>query len=104
VSIITSILPRFVDEQGASEITGIPTATLQTKRVRGSGPPFVKVGRSVRYEVDDLVEWMRQLRGTSTADVDQRKARAVKDAGPAVVRRPRGSSSRRRNAETKFSV
>jgi hypothetical protein len=99
-TITTAVVPRFVDEQGASEITGIPTATLQTKRVRGSGPPFVKIGRSVRYEVDDLVEWMRRLRATSTADVDQQKARALNEAAPAVVR----SGTRRRNANIKISV
>jgi hypothetical protein len=29
--------------------------TLRSERVRGGGPPFVKAGRSVRYEIDDLV-------------------------------------------------
>ncbi len=42
-------LDEAVNEAEASRITNTPQATLQTKRVRGGGPPFTKVGKRVLY-------------------------------------------------------
>lgn len=32
--------------------------TLQNWRSKGNGPPYVKVGASVRYRVADLIAWL----------------------------------------------
>ena len=42
-------LDEAVDVHEASQITGTPVATLETLRVRGGGPEFIKRGKSVRY-------------------------------------------------------
>lgn len=41
--------------------------TLQAWRSRGGGPPFVKIGRLVRYRGRDVKQWMdgRTVRSTS---------------------------------------
>jgi hypothetical protein len=70
-----TLIPQFVDENEASNITSIPTPTLRTLRSKGGGPPFVKIGRSVRYEVTDLIAFMRRCRAFSTADADQQAGR-----------------------------
>lgn len=36
----------------------ITERTLERWRINGTGPAFVKVGRSFRYPVDSFVEWL----------------------------------------------
>ena len=43
-------------------------SVVGTIRMRGEGPPFVKLGRSVRYREEDVVRWMRSQLCTSTSD------------------------------------
>jgi excisionase family DNA binding protein len=49
--------PFWRDERAAAEMLGISHRTLQAWRVKGGGPPFVKLGRSVRYELTQLEAW-----------------------------------------------
>jgi predicted DNA-binding transcriptional regulator AlpA len=60
-----------------SNTTGIPTSTLAKLRMRGGGPPYVKIGRAVRYPVRAGLEWMaaRTIRNTSETLGVQPKAR-----------------------------
>ena len=67
-------LDEAVNEAEASRITNIPTATLQTKRVRGGGPPFTKTGKRVSYIRRDLFGWLVAGRRTSTSDTANRAA------------------------------
>lgn len=41
--------------------------SLARLRVRGDGPPFIKVGRSVRYDPRDVDEWLAKQKRTSTS-------------------------------------
>lgn len=61
-------LDEAVDEDEASRVTDTPSATLQTMRVRGGGPPFVKRGARVSYIRRDLFEWLTARRRRSTSD------------------------------------
>jgi hypothetical protein len=63
-------LDEAVDEEEAGRITNTPKATLQTKRVRGGGPLFVKHGARVKYIRRDLFEWLAFGRRISTSDTD----------------------------------
>jgi hypothetical protein len=63
----------FVDGRRFSMESGIPVATLRTKRTRGGGPPFYRVGRSIKYDLDEGLAWVRTRRATSTSDADQRE-------------------------------
>ncbi len=64
--------PGWLDEavltEEASQITGEPVATLETKRVRGGGPVFLKLGKSVRYTRRACFEYLAARRRTSTSD------------------------------------
>ena len=46
------------EEQAGQYVGGLSPVTLQTWRSRGDGPPFLKVGRLVRYRRSDLDAWL----------------------------------------------
>ena len=45
-------------EQDAADFLSLSVRTLQSWRIRLAGPPFVQVGRAVRYRRRDLVAWI----------------------------------------------
>lgn len=61
-------LREWKDEDGAAEYIGMSTSYLRMDRLRGNvgnrtpGPPYYKIGRSVRYDVRDLDTWLEQRR------------------------------------------
>jgi len=60
-------LEGFVDRAEAARILGVKPATLADWAVRGCGPQMVKMGRSVRYEVQALLAYAESRTVTSTA-------------------------------------
>jgi predicted DNA-binding transcriptional regulator AlpA len=48
--------------------TGLSVATLEKKRVYGTGPMFLKLGRAVRYRESDLAEWLYARLQASTSE------------------------------------
>ena len=54
--------PAYCDTDGAAIFLSIPASTLKRLRVEGSGPPYSKLGTSVRYSYADLTAWMGQSR------------------------------------------
>ena len=48
----------YLDTRQAAELTGISTVTLERWRVDGGGPPYVKLGRLVKYRRVDLDAFM----------------------------------------------
>lgn len=53
-----SNFPRQLTEKQASERDGYSVSWHQRKRWEGGGPPFRKIGRSVRYPEDELMAWI----------------------------------------------
>jgi excisionase family DNA binding protein len=49
----------LLDEAEAARILAVSIRTLQAWRVSDVGPPFVRVGRLVRYARSDLLTWIR---------------------------------------------
>jgi hypothetical protein len=58
--------------------TSIPESTLAKMRMRGGGPPFVKIGRSVRYPVRAGLEWMALHARASTSALPETPKRPPK--------------------------
>ena len=54
----TSPVPALMNEREAAAALNLSHRTLQAWRVRGGGPPFVKVGANVRYRPADLEAWL----------------------------------------------
>lgn len=48
---------RLLTEKEAAPYLALSVRTLQAWRVRGGGPPFVKLGAAVRYDVAALDQW-----------------------------------------------
>ncbi|ORB36283.1 helix-turn-helix transcriptional regulator [Mycobacterium persicum] len=55
-----------VDSIGAAPIVGVSPATLKTWRHKGIGPPYVVIGKRVRYRVRDLEAWLAERTVTPT--------------------------------------
>lgn len=60
----TDPLPtRILHESDAARYIGLSRAYLRAARVgRCDGPVYIKIGRAVRYHVEDLDAWLRSLR------------------------------------------
>ena len=56
------------DERGAAKRLKLAPETLRNMRWRGDGPPFLKLGRTVRYRLSDLADWLDARVRTSTSD------------------------------------
>jgi predicted DNA-binding transcriptional regulator AlpA len=50
-------MPEQITERQASKKYGYSCAWFQKKRWEGGGPPYRKIGRSVRYPTKELAEW-----------------------------------------------
>jgi len=50
--------PQYLNEKEVSKIIGRSLPTLRNDRFNGRGLPYIKIGRSVRYALKDLVEFM----------------------------------------------
>ena len=59
---------QLLDEKQAAALLKLSVKCLQGWRVRGGGPPFVKLGRAVRYEVPALEAFVQEAVRRSTSD------------------------------------
>ena len=53
---------RYLGKKAVSGITNIPVQTLRNFRCQGKGIPYSKFGRSVRYRLQDVLEFMESHR------------------------------------------
>ncbi len=49
---------KMLNTKEVAELLSLSTTTLEHMRVNGGGPPFVNIGRSVRYRLSDIYRWM----------------------------------------------
>ena len=45
----------------------VPTATLAFWRTTNQGPKFLKIGRYIRYNIQDVNDWLYRCRGEANA-------------------------------------
>ena len=57
----------FLTTKEAADHVRLSESALEKKRVDGTGPVFVKLGKSVRYEIAALDEWISAGRHKSTS-------------------------------------
>ena len=58
----------LLNESSVAKRLHCEVKTLQAWRCRGGGPPFIRVGRLIRYSPDDVREWIESRRVRSTSD------------------------------------
>lgn len=51
-------LPRLLTPRELATFVGVPEATLAQWRYLSTGPPFIKVGKHVRYRAADVDSWL----------------------------------------------
>lgn len=49
-----------IDE--VSEYLGVPVKTLYAWRLKKAGPVAVRIGKHLRYDPDEVVEWVKSRR------------------------------------------
>jgi hypothetical protein len=59
---------EFVDTNGLERLTGISKSTWNKRRLTGDTPPFIKVGKSVRYHVPTVRAWLAERARRSTSE------------------------------------
>jgi predicted DNA-binding transcriptional regulator AlpA len=59
---------EYLPPRQFARLIGISESTLAKQRMRGDGPEFVKVGRSVRYSRDVGLAWMAAHTHRSTSE------------------------------------
>ena len=63
--------PDFLNENQRADRLNISVRTLQGDRQRGGGIPFVKIGRSVRYDWCRVQEHLSSCERRSTSDTGE---------------------------------
>ena len=48
------------ESEAAKYLGGLSGSFMKQSRCRGTGPRFVKIGKSVRYSIKDLDAWIEQ--------------------------------------------
>jgi excisionase family DNA binding protein len=51
---------RLREEHELAEYLHVPLPTVQRWRREGSGPRFIRIGRSVRYRPEDIEHWLER--------------------------------------------
>ena len=57
---------KYLTEQEVSMITHMALSTLRNDRFNGRGISYCKVGRSVRYNLNDVVDYMESRKISTT--------------------------------------
>jgi predicted DNA-binding transcriptional regulator AlpA len=51
----------------AAKLLKVSLSWLAKARMRGDGPPYISIGRSIRYSEAGLIQWMKSRTRTSTS-------------------------------------
>ena len=53
----------------AATVLKVSLSWLAKARMRGDGPPYIRVGRSIRYADVALMQWMKSRQRSSTSEL-----------------------------------
>jgi hypothetical protein len=63
-----SPVTTYTDTRGAAAHLGCSASCLEKYRVAGGGPRFIKIGKSVRYKIEQLDAWASGRTFASTSE------------------------------------
>ncbi len=52
------VAPEFLTAAQVAQLTGFSQKALESYRSQRIGPPFLKVGKNVRYRISDVRAWI----------------------------------------------
>jgi hypothetical protein len=61
-------IERLLTSNEAAARLRVSMSWLAKARMRGDGPPYIKVGRSIRYTEAGLVHWTKSRQRLSTSE------------------------------------
>lgn len=64
----TVTLPALLTQNHLAEYLSKSTAWCERARWNGQGPKFIKLGRHVRYKVEDVLAWVDSNSRQSTSE------------------------------------
>ena len=64
----TMVTPGLLDTKSAARYTSLSRQWFEQARHRGDGPPYIKIGRAVRYKRSDLDDWFATRKRRHTAE------------------------------------
>jgi len=59
---MSDLKKQVVNEQDAADFLGLAVQTLRNRRFTRQPPNYLKLGRSVRYRVEDLESYLNECR------------------------------------------
>jgi predicted DNA-binding transcriptional regulator AlpA len=59
---------RLLTPKDAAHFLRMSLSWLAKARMRGDGPTFIKVGRSIRYAETALIQWVKSRQRLSTSE------------------------------------
>jgi predicted DNA-binding transcriptional regulator AlpA len=60
-------IPTLMSAKDAAATLKVSLSWLAKARMRGDGPPYIKIGRSIRYAEAALIQWMKSRQRSSTS-------------------------------------
>jgi predicted DNA-binding transcriptional regulator AlpA len=69
---IANVLLLFTPKETANRLK-VSLSWLAKARMRGDGPPYIPIGRSVRYSEEALQQWLKSHQQLSTSEDEAKK-------------------------------
>jgi predicted DNA-binding transcriptional regulator AlpA len=61
-------IERLLTPKEAAHFLRVSLSWLAKARMRGDGPPYIRIGRSIRYSEAALLQWMKSRQRLSTSE------------------------------------
>jgi predicted DNA-binding transcriptional regulator AlpA len=65
---IGATIERLLTPKEAAYFLRVSLSWLAKARMRGDGPPYIPIGRSIRYSEAALLQWMKSRQRLSTSE------------------------------------
>ena len=60
--LVMSGTPKILNTEQLAEFLGWSKHTVIVHRTKGTGPKWSKIGRSIRYQLMDVLDWLNSLK------------------------------------------
>lgn len=62
---------QLLNTRQVAQICNVSISKINKLRHFGGGPDFIKIGKLVRYTIEDVEEWLRQSKFSSTSEFSE---------------------------------
>jgi excisionase family DNA binding protein len=59
---------NLLSPKEAAKLLKVSTSWLAKARMSGDGPPYIRIGRSIRYSETALLQWLKSRQRLSTSE------------------------------------